>query len=336
MKILIVAPAWIGDTVLAQPLFSSLHRRIPDLTLDVLSPRWVAPVLGRMAEVRRIIDSPFMHGELKLGARWQLAQQIKQERYDAAIVLPNSLKSALIPAFAGIPLRIGFTGEARYGLLNHRLTLDKHALPTMAERFSALAQYWPAPQANQAATEPSLRTSSEQQAQTISALGLQRPPRLVIFCPGAEYGPAKRWPARHFASLAKLLAQRGTDVWLLGSSKDKSIAEAIVDVAATSCRNLCGSTSLEQAIDLIAAADAVVCNDSGLMHIAAAVGPPLCALYGSSSPGFTPPLSTKAQVLSLNLECSPCFQRQCPLSHFHCLENLSAEQVLARLPEKLQ
>ncbi len=336
MKILIVAPAWIGDTVLAQPLFAGLHRLLPDLSIDALAPRWVAPVLGRMPEIRRIIDSPFLHGQLELGARWALARRLAEEGYDAAIVLPNSLKSALIPWLAGIPLRVGFTGEARYGLLNHRLTLDKLALPTMAERFAALAAPW---LTGSAAPDewpaPRLKTSPEQQAQTLATLGLQRPPRLVVCCPGAEYGPAKRWPAAHFAALARHLAEQGSAVWLLGSAKDREVGDAIT-AAAPACRNLCGTTNLDQAIDLLAVADAVVCNDSGLMHIAAAVDTPLVALYGSSSPGFTPPLSPRATILSRQLDCSPCFKRQCPLGHLDCLEKLPVTQVLAALPEKLQ
>lgn len=335
MKILIVAPAWIGDTVLAQPLFAGLHRLIPDLVIDALAPRWVAPVIGRMPEVRRIIDSPFLHGQLELGARWNLARRLAGEGYAAAIVLPNSLKSALIPWLAGIPLRVGFTGEARYGLLNHRLTLDKEALPTMAERFAALAAPWLASSAenHNELPPPRLKTSPEQQTQTLAALGLQRPNRLVVCCPGAEYGPAKRWPAAHFAKLAQQLATQGSEVWLLGSSKDRDVGEQIV-AAAPACRNLCGTTNLDQAIDLLALADAVVCNDSGLMHIAAAVDTPLVAVYGSSSPAFTPPLSPHATILSRQLECSPCFKRQCPLGHLDCLEKLPVEQVLAALPEK--
>lgn len=335
MKILIVAPAWIGDTVLAQPLFMRLHNLLPDLTIDALAPRWVAPVLGRMAEIRHCIDSPFQHGQLDLAARRALARRLATEKYDAAIVLPNSLKSALIPWLAGIPLRIGFTGEARYGLLNYRLKLDKQALPTMAERFAALAAPWLEKNSQPPLATPRLQTSPAQQAHTLAALGLARPARLVVCCPGAEYGPAKRWPAHHFASLAQHLIAGGSDVWLLGSAKDKPVGDAISG-SAPACRNLCGSTNLEHAIDLLALADAVVCNDSGLMHIAAAVGTPLVALYGSSSPGFTPPLSAQATVLSRKLACSPCFKRECPLGHLDCLEKLPAEAVQAALPENLQ
>ncbi len=329
LRALIVAPAWIGDTVMAQPLFMRLHERTPGLQLDALAPRWVAPTLQRMPEIAQIIDNPFAHGELALGARYALARELAKAGYQRTYVLPNSLKSALIPFFAGIPERIGFTGEARYGLINRRHTLDEAALPQMAERFAQLAEApgTPLPRPLQ---NPRLASSREQQAATLDTLGIERPEKIAVFCPGAEYGPAKRWPAKHFAALADALHERGHSVWLLGSPKDKAVGDEIIQLASPNAapRNLCGATSLTQAIDLIAAADFVVCNDSGLMHVAAALDRPLIAIYGSSSPGFTPPLSKRAQILSLDLDCSPCFKRECPLGHLDCLNKLEPQRVL--------
>ena len=328
MKALIVAPSWIGDTVLAQPLFMRLHQRTPGLRLDALAPRWVAPVLERMPEIAQVVDSPFAHGELSLKTRHRLARQLAEGGYQRAYVLPNSLKSALVPFFADIPERIGFVGEKRYGLINRRHTLDKARLPQMAERFAQLAESAGDP-LPRPLPRPSLNSSSAQRSATLASLGVDLPGKLAIFCPGAEYGPAKRWPARHFATLADALAERGYAVWLLGSAKDRPIAEQIAgQTRQTPPRNLCGSTSLAQAIDLLAAASFVVCNDSGLMHVAAALGRPLVAVYGSSSPAFTPPLSEHAQVLSLKLECSPCFKRECPLGHLDCLNKLDPQRVL--------
>lgn len=329
LRALIVAPAWIGDTVMAQPLFMRLHEKTPGLQLDALAPRWVAPTLQRMPEIAQVIDNPFAHGELSLGARYALARQLAKTGYQRAYILPNSLKSALIPFLAGIPERIGFTGEARYGLINRRHTLDEAALPQMAERFALLAEApgTPLPRPLQ---NPRLTSSREQQATTLAALGVARPDKIAAFCPGAEYGPAKRWPARHFAALADALHERGYAVWLLGSPKDKAVGDEIIQLASPDAapKNLCGATSLTQAIDLIAAADFVVCNDSGLMHVAAALNRPLIAVYGSSSPGFTPPLSPHAQIISLKLECSPCFKRECPLGHLDCLNKLDPQRVL--------
>jgi len=329
MKALIVAPSWIGDTVLAQPLFMRLHERIPGLQLDALAPRWVAPVLERMPEIGRVVDSPFAHGDLSLKARHRLARQLAQAGYQRAYVLPNSIKSALIPFFAGIPERIGFIGESRYGLINRRHTLDKIALPQMAERFAQLAEAPGAPLPRPLPL-PRLASSDAQQAATRTALAIAQPEKLAVFCPGAEYGPAKRWPARHFATLADELAARGYTIWLLGSKKDRPIGDEILALAKPDAplHNLCGATSLTQAIDLIASAEFVVCNDSGLMHVAAALDRPLVAVYGSSSPDFTPPLSRRAQIINLQLECSPCFKRECPLGHLDCLNKLGAQQVL--------
>ena len=327
MKALIVAPSWIGDTIMAQPLFSRLHAKYPNLQLDALAPRWVAPVLQRMDEISDVIDSPFGHGQLSLKPRWQLARRLAAGKYDAVYVLPNSLKSALVPFLAGIPKRIGFTGESRYGLINVRHTLDKTALPLMVERFAQLAEA-PGAALPKPIFHPKIRSTATDQQKTLAELGLARPQRIVAFCPGAEYGPAKRWPAEHFAGLAKMLAAKGFTIWLFGSPKDHAVADEISQLAPGLCRNLCGATSLAQAVDLLALADLVVCNDSGLMHVAAALDRPLVTLYGSSSPGFTPPLSDQAAILSLKLDCSPCFKRECPLGHLNCLKQLSPDIVM--------
>ncbi len=328
MKALIVAPSWIGDTIMAQPLFARLHARHPDLQLDALAPRWVAPVLQRMGEIAEVVESPFGHGQLSIKSRWRLARQLAGRGYDAVYVLPNSLKSAIVPFMAGIPQRIGFTGEARYGLINVRHDLDKQELPLMVERFAQLAEAPGAP-LPKPIFHPKIRSTATDQQQTLAELALAKPERIAAFCPGAEYGPAKRWPSNHFAALAKKLATEGYVIWLFGSPKDHAVAEEIVHLAPGLCRNLCGATSLAQAVDLLAMADLVVCNDSGLMHVAAALGRPIVALYGSSSPGFTPPLSDQADIVSLNLDCSPCFKRECPLGHLDCLNKLSPEQVFA-------
>ncbi|MBL8398153.1 MAG: lipopolysaccharide heptosyltransferase II [Candidatus Accumulibacter sp.] len=327
MKALVVAPSWIGDTVLAQPLFIRLHQRFPNLQLDALAPRWVAPVLERMPEISQVIDSPFRHGELSLKARRRVGRQLAQSGYQRAYVLPNSLKSALIPFFAGIPQRIGFVGEKRYGLVNCRHTLDKAALPRMVERFAQLAET-PGSLLPRPLPTPRLVATGEQRTATLCALGLSLPDKLAVFCPGAEFGPAKRWPARHFATLADQLTARGHTIWLLGSPNDRPVGDEIAAAAVAPTLNLCGKTSLTQAIDLLAAASLVVCNDSGLMHLAAALSRPLVAVYGSSSPGFTPPLSDQAKIVHLQLDCSPCFKRACPLGHLDCLNQLSPERVL--------
>jgi heptosyltransferase-2 len=196
----------------------------------------------------------------------------------------------------------------------------------MVERFAQLAEA-PGVAPSKPVAYPRIRSSAADQQKTLGELALERPQRIVAFCPGAEYGPAKRWPAAHFAALARKLAEQGYAIWLFGSPKDHAVAEEIAQLAPGLCRNLCGTTTLDQAVDLLAMADLVVCNDSGLMHVAAALNRPLVTLYGSSSPGFTPPLSERAAILSLKLACSPCFKRECPLGHLDCLNKLSPDMV---------
>jgi heptosyltransferase-2 len=328
-RIVVVAPNWIGDTLLAQPLFARLHQKLSGLKLDALAPAWTAPVLARMPQIDEVIESPFDHGELKLIERWRLGRQIRAARYDQAIILPNSFKSALVPWFADIPLRVGFVGESRYGLINVRHRLDAAALPLMAERYAKLAEPADAPPVRPLRAVR-LEVNQANLVITLSRLGLNRSRPIAVLCPGAEYGPAKRWPAPHFAALARALAARGFAVWLVGSGKDKPVADAIA-VDDTGILNLCGRTDLGAAIDLMSLAAVVVSNDSGLMHVASALGRPLVALYGSSSPDHTPPLSPDARIVRLDLECSPCFARECPLGHFRCMNDLSPEQVLAAI-----
>jgi heptosyltransferase-2 len=328
-RILIVAPNWVGDAVLTQPLLARLKQHDPHAVIDVLAPAWTLPAFARMPEVAGTLANPFGHGVLKLGARQRLARELKKSAYTQAIVLPNSLKSALIPLLAGIPQRTGYIGEARWGLLNDARRLDEKALPLMAERFAALAEPrgTPLPRPLPA---PRLTADPAARARTLAALGLDTARPAAVFAPGAEFGPAKRWPPAHFAALARALAATHA-IWLIGSAKDKPEADAIERAAPGLCVNLCGRTDLAQAIDVIAAASLAVTNDSGLMHIAAAFDVPLVAVFGSSSPRFTPPLSDKARVVRLDLPCSPCFERVCPLGHMDCLNKLAPERVLAAI-----
>lgn len=329
-RILVIAPNWVGDTVMAQPLLARIKQQDPEATIDMFAPQWVAPVARRMSEVHQVISHAFRHGKLQLGERFKAARDLRSLAYQQAIVLPNSLKSALIPWFARIPKRTGYTGEMRQGLLNDARRLDSARYPLMVERYALLAETAAQP-LQKPLTMPRLQVDVQSRDATLAGLQLSLQPPIVALCPGAEYGPAKRWPVEHFASLARDLARQGFQIWLIGSAKDQAVGAAIVLASSHSCRNLCGLTDLEQAIDLLSCAQAVVSNDSGLMHIAAALDKPLLALYGSSSPEFTPPLSPHARVLSLELSCSPCFKRECPLGHFNCMRGLLPARVAQEL-----
>jgi heptosyltransferase-2 len=330
MKVLVVAPSWIGDMVLAQPLLKLLHARYPGLALDALAPRWTLPLLGRMPEVRNSIESPFAHGDFRLGDRRRLGRELAREGYDQAIVLPNTFKSALTPFFAGIPVRTGYLGELRHWLLNDARKPEEKRFPQLAQRYAALALPRGEPPPSPL-PPPALRVDEAARRAVIERLGLDRGRPVAALCPGAEFGPAKRWPTHYFAELAQGLAARGCAVWLIGSPSDRQAGAEIERAAAAVCRNLCGETSLTEAIDLLASCSLVVSNDSGLMHIAAALGRPLVALYGSSSPAYTPPLSADARILKLDLPCSPCFQRECPLGHFNCMMQLVPDKVLGAI-----
>ena len=322
----IIAPQWIGDAVMTEPLLRRLHARGERLTVGALP--WVAPVYRAMPQVHDVIDFPFQHGGLQLKARRAIARQI-EGRFSAAYVLPNSLKSALLPLLAGIPKRVGYLGEARVGLLTHRLKNPKNK-PPMVAFYSALSG-----EPGIESDRPRLQLPQADIDAAMQALNL-RPQGYAVFAPGAEFGPAKRWPAAHFAALARA---QDLPTLLLGSGKESALCDEIAAAAPGRCTNLAGRTSLLQALAVIAAARHVVSNDSGLMHVAAAFGVPQAAVFGSSSPLHTPPLNGRAAVLWLRndpayqppLDCAPCFQRECPLGHTRCLNDIGADRVLAAL-----
>lgn len=314
--------------VMAQSLFITLKQQQPDCLIDVLAPAWSLPLLERMPEVRQGIAMPLGHGQFALRERMRMGRQLQTQGYTQAIVLPNSWKSALIPFFARIPKRTGYLGELRWGLLNDARRLDKQRLTMTVQRFVALA----GPQSAQFVPPylpPKLAIDAEQQQQVLAKFAVSRDDKILALCPGAEYGPAKRWPVAHFAELARHKINQGWQVWLLGSGKDQAVAAQIKQQLPDTCRDFTGQTSLAEVVNLLSLADVVVSNDSGLMHVAAALDKSLIALYGSSDPGFTPPLHERAKILSLQLACSPCFKRECPLGHLNCLTQLSPAQVLA-------
>ena len=335
-NILVVGPSWVGDMVMSQVLYTWLRQTRPGVAIDVLAPAWSGPILERMPEVRSAITMPLGHGELGLRRRWRLGRELRAGYYHQAILLPNSLKSALVPWFAGIPLRTGWRGEMRYGLVNDLRVLDEKALPLMVQRFVALGMA-PGEPVPDSLPAPRLVVDRARALGCSAALGLAPDQPLLALCPGAEFGGAKRWPAEYYAELAGRYLARGWQVALFGSANDRPVTAAIragCDNHPT-CIDLAGQTRLAEAVDLLSLATAVVSNDSGLMHIAAALARPLVVIYGATSPGFTPPLNDNAAVLVSDIDCSPCFQRECPLGHHGCMRYTPMQRVAHELESLL-
>ncbi len=326
-KILVIGPAWVGDMVLAQSLFKTLKANQPNCIIDVAAPAWTLPLLDRMPEVNGKIALTFKHGELAFWQRIAFGKSLKNQEYTQAIILTNSFKSALLPWAAGIQKRTSFLGEMRYGLINDIRALDKIKLKKTVERFVSLglekeqklAESLPIPQ---------LISDKSNALAVLKKLGMPEPTvKILGLCPGAEFGEAKRWPAEYYAEVANAALQQGWQVWLIGSDKDLPVTNKINQLTRNNCQNLGGKTTLGDAIDLMALCDTVVSNDSGLMHVAAALNIKLIAIFGSSDPYHTPPMSTKAVIKYLGISCSPCFQRTCPLQHFNCMKNINANQI---------
>jgi heptosyltransferase II len=328
-SLLVVGPAWVGDMVMAQSLFKLLARRSPAPAIDVLAPGWSVALLQRMPEVRAALELPLAHGELGLRKRWRIGRALRAARYDQAIVLPNSFKSALPPWFARIPRRTGWRGEMRHGLLNDVRRLDPARLPLMVQRFAALAG--DGDDVPDEIPRPRLHSDPLQRVQLRERFGLDTQRPVLALCPGAEFGASKRWPATHFATVASAMIDAGWQVWLFGSAADRATTASIAAAQRAHCSDLAGRTSLGEAVDLLACSSAVLSNDSGLMHVAAALGRPVVVVYGGSSPRFTPPLSDDAVTLLPTIACAPCFARECRYGHYRCLQQQSPETVLAAL-----
>ena len=328
-RILVVAPAWVGDMVMAHTLVSLLQQRHGAPQIEMLAPPATEPLARRMPGVSRSRRLEVGHGELNLAGRRAAALALRRDNFDQAILLPNTVKSALVPAWARIPLRTGWHGESRYGLLNDRRRLDESRYRLMIERFMALALP-PGEPLPRPYPRPVLDVDADNRQRLLTELALSLDGGVLVLCPGAEFGPAKRWPAAHYAAVARHALAAGRQVWLLGSPKDAAACGEIASLAPDAV-DLAGRTSLLDALDLLSLADKVVCNDSGLMHMAGAVGADVVAVFGSTSDDFTPPLGDRARVLRLGLPCSPCFQRECPLGHLRCLKDLAPEQVIAAL-----
>lgn len=331
-KILVLGPSWVGDMVLAQSLFKTIKLNYPNCIIDVAAPAWTLPLLERMPEVNKGIALPFKHGQFALLERIKFGKSLRNEAYNQAIVLTNSFKSAILPFAANIPQRTSFLGEMRYGLINDIRKLNKSQLPRTVDRFIALGLNPDSPPPSNT-PNPALIANPANALRALDKLGITSPKNKILgLCPGAEYGEAKRWPAEYYAEVAREALSNGWQVWLFGSEKDIPVTMTINVLANNRCLDFGGKTNLSEAIDLMSLCDSVISNDSGLMHVAAALDKNLVAIYGSSNPHHTPPMNSKAVVEYLGLACSPCFKRVCPLKtkdeNLKCLKHIEPARIL--------
>lgn len=331
MRVLVIAPSWVGDMVMAQSLFITLKQQYPDCRIDVIAPLATIPLLDYMPEVSLGIEMTVKRGKLGLLTRIKSGLNLRDHYYDQAIVLPNTWKSALTPFFARIPQRTGYVGECRWGLLNDARLLDKTKLTKTVQRFVALATMSKADAED--FPKPVFKVDPERQNQVIQKYHLSKDRKIAALCPGAEYGEAKRWPISHYAEVARQLIDYGWQVWLLGSGKDQAVTDQINQLTDGACLDFAGKTSLGEAVDLLSLVEVAVSNDSGLMHVASALNKKVLAIYGSSDPNFTPPLNDKARIFYSALECSPCFKRICPLGHTACLTDINPGSVISELTD---
>lgn len=315
--------------VMAQSLYLAIRAKHPEAMIDVVAPAWSKPLLTRMPEINRIIGLDIVHGELGLRKRYALSQQMRNESYTHAFVLPRSFKAALLPWLAGVPERIGDLGEFRYGLLNKIYSSNKDKKIPNACNYLRYVNLSVDTKTVIENYRPHLQVDRKNQRSLFSAHDLPLDTPLIAIMPGAEYGPSKQWPAEHFASLIDLCVEQGWQSCIFGSPKDQSIAGKIQQLCKHEVKNLCGKTSIPDAVDLLAACQVAVTNDSGLMHIAAAVDVPTVSVYGATTPVYTPPLHPQAKSFYLHLACSPCWQRTCQYGHYRCLGDILPEAVLA-------
>lgn len=327
-RILVVGPAWVGDMVMVQSLFIALKKQNPDVEIDVLAPDWSIGLIERMPEVRQAISLSVKHGKLDLILRYKTGVRLRQNNYDQAIITPRSLKAALVPFFATIPKRTAYRGEYRYGLINDIRPLDKNRLTQTVQRYVFLGNQKKNTNITPEIHYPKLEFKKFEIDKLLSGLKLNLDKPIIALLPGAEYGASKQWPIAYFTALANEVVNMGFQVWVLGSDKDTESGDKITSKNCSWHFNLCGKTTLVNVIDLLSLSKIAITNDSGLMHVACATNVKVLALYGSSSPHYTPPLHNDAVVFYKNLECSPCFKRQCQLGHTNCLNSITVDEVL--------
>lgn len=321
-KLLIIPQNWLGDIVMSQTLLKKIKSNNPKTSIDILVNSSLKNLVERMPEINKVIILDCSHRELGLFKRLRLAKEIKKSSYDQSIVLSRSLKSSLIPYFAKIPIRTGELGELRYLLINDLKEFSKESRRKTASRYISMYS-----DNNEELSEnyyPSLDSNSENIKNLSEKYDLKKDKKVIIFAPGAAFGPSKMWPVNKFRELGKKL-NNDFKILILGSNNEKSIGNDIV--TNKNMVNLCGKTSIADAVDLMHISKFCVSNDSGLMHLAAATNTKSISIYGSTSPDFTPPLTKNKDIHYKGMSCSPCFEKKCKYGHYNCLVDIHSDDV---------
>ena len=315
-KILIIAPAWIGDLIVSASFIKALNNN-QNNSIDILVNSNLSNIANVIPGIRKVISSETEHGRLSLIYRIKKGLSLRSEQYDECYILTNSYKSAIIPLIAGIKKRISYLGEFRYGLINIiKQPIERNL--GMVNRYLHLIDQKYSDKINPVFD---IKTNRQLIFNKFKFDG-----KYIVFCPDAEYGPAKRWPTNKWLNLAKDLSQL-YKVIIVGL--DTSISEVFRPVESHKIINLIGKTNLVEVMEIIASSEGVISNDSGLMHVSVALDKKIIALYGSSSPTYTPPLISKEkrEIIYKDLDCSPCFKRVCPLGHTKCLNDIKVSEV---------
>ena len=328
-KVLIRGTNWIGDVVMTFPAMAAVRATLPAARITVLVKPWVADLV-RMhpaADDVLVYERPGRHDGL--GGILRLARDLRQRRFDAAILLQNAIEAAVIARLAGIPVRAGYSTDARGLLLTHPVRLQPriktvHQSLYYVEMLKALGFASAGTAVSLVPSEAQRRAAQEH----LAGLGIAGRRPIVGMAPGAAYGPAKRWFPERFAAVADRLAERyACPVILFGSAGDRAGTEAVRSAARTSLVDVAGRTTLGDAIALIACCDLFVTNDSGLMHVAGALGVPTVAIFGSTNPETTYPLGDRTVLVRRPVDCSPCLKQECP-ADFKCMDLVSVDEVL--------
>ncbi len=339
-KYLIISPSWLGDLIMSQSLYKALKSQDPNCIIDIYAPAYTMPILDRMPEISKKIVNPFEHGAFNFRQRYAEGRKLRDEHYDSVFILPNSLKSAFVGFFANIADRRGFKGESRYILINNMRT-NKNDFPLMVERYVALAfdknivktaKDLPKFDYPKLDVKPLNKDRAEE-------LGLDFSKKNLILGCGANYGPSKLWPVEYFARVSDWWIENGGNVIGIGSQKDiptvAKIYEKLSEKNKKHFSDIAGKTNLTEALDIVGSSTAAVCNDSGLMHTVAAADIPQVCIFGSTSTGYTPPLSDKAICVESDEPCHPCFKRTCKFDTYACLKKITPEMVISKLQQLL-